>query len=241
MKMDGLEADKITLVNILDACIDEAGLAEGRRVHKHIIVSSFEADIVVGTALLNMYGKCGALEDACRVFDNHLLHRDTIAWTIMISTYAQHGRVKESLGLLKKMRDEEGIEPNEITFISVLNACSHSGLVDEGRQCFASMKECGIMPGVDHYNCMLDLLTRAGMLDEAESLINEMPITPGSVGWTTILGGCRDRFDAPRGERAAGNVLEMDPVNVLPPYVTLSNIYSGYSKDNNLVLSSEIT
>ena len=199
-------------------------------------MSSFEADIIVGTALLNMYGKCGALEDACRVFDNHLSLRDTIAWTIMISIYAQHGRAKESLSLFDKMR-KEGVEPNEVTYISILNACSHSGLVDEGRQWFTSMKACGITPSVDHYNCMIDLLGRAGMMEEAEALINEMPITPGSVTWTTILGGCRDRFDAQRGERATGNVIEIDPTSV-PPYVTLSNIYSKVGKDNDLVLAS---
>ena len=139
-------------------------------------MSSFEADIIVGTALLNMYGKCGALEDACRVFDNHLSLRDTIAWTIMISIYAQHGRAKESLSLFDKMR-KEGVEPNEVTYISILNACSHSGLVDQGQMHFENMSQkYGITPDVDHLTCMIDLFGRAGYFDKLWVCLRRCPL-----------------------------------------------------------------
>lgn len=230
MQREGMKADKVTLVSILDACADDVALAEGRRMHDHIMINAFETDLVVGTALLNMYGRCGMLEDACRVFRD-LPGRDIIAWTVIVTVHAQQGNAKEAQRLLDQMR-EEGMAPNEVTFISILNACSHSGLVDEGRQWFRSMKTMyGIIPVVDHYNCMIDLLARAGLMEEAEALVKEMPMTPTSTTWTTLLGACRDQFDTERGDLAAENVFELAP-DKISPYIALSNIHTAAGREN---------
>lgn len=237
MQLEGFKADKITLVNILNACVGQGALTEGRQMHSHIMVGAYESDVVVGTALLHMYGKCGILEDARRVFDS-LVQRDMITWTVIIALYAQHGYAKECLTLFNKMR-QAGVTPNEITFINVLKACSHSGLVDEGWQYFRWMKSThGITPGVDHYNCMIDLLARAGLVEEAEALVNEMPLSPCKVSWTTFLAACREKFDATRGEYAMENVLELDAKSA-SPYITLMNIYTGNNGTSDILLSCQ--
>eukprot|EP00250_Pteridium_aquilinum_P017548 c23686_g11_i3 orf=235-2754(-) len=231
MQTEGMKADRITVVSILDACADHVALGEGRRMHDHVMVRAFESDLVVGTAVLNMYSRCGMLEDACRVFRD-LPGRDIVAWSVIVAAHAQQGHAKEAQILLDQMR-EEGMVPNEVTFIGILNACSHSGLVDEGREWFRSMKTThGILPVVDHYNCMIDLLARAGLMEEAEALVKDMPMTPTSTTWTTLLGACRDQFDTQRGDLAAENVIELAPEKI-SPYVTLSNIYMAAEREND--------
>ncbi|MCO5547104.1 hypothetical protein L7F22_000546 [Adiantum nelumboides] len=224
MQQEGMKPDKVTTVSILDACADDVALAAGRAMHDHVMMRALESDLLLGTALLNMYGRCGMLEDACRVFKD-LSEHDIVTWSVIVAAHAQQGHAKEAQKLLEQMK-EVGIEPNEVTFIGILNACSHSGMVDEGRQWFRSMKRTyGVVPVVDHYNCMIDLLSRAGLMEEAEALVKEMPLTPTSTTWTTLLGSCRGQFDTHRGGLAAESVFELAPDKV-SPYVALSNIYS---------------
>eukprot|EP00249_Psilotum_nudum_P016668 c25935_g8_i1 orf=2-886(+) len=178
-----------------------------------------------------MYAKCGSLDDARRVFDQ-MNQRNVVSWTAMIAAYAQNGYGKESLELFQQMHSE-GVKPNRITFVSILSACSHAGLLDDGWRYFNSMrKDPGMVPAVEHYGCMIDLLGRAGRLDEAESLVNNAPFGNYAGAWMTLLGACRIHGDVDRGARAAECIFELDPHNAAP-FVLLSNIYSAAGKWND--------
>jgi len=177
------------------------------------------------------------MNEAQSIFDN-MESRDIITWTTMISGYGQNGDGKKSIELFEKM-ETEGIQPDSITFVALLNACSHSGLVDEALNYFRSMKDkYQVLPDVTHYNCIVDTLARSGHLEEAENLINTME-QPNIVTWIALLGGCRWNNDIERAERAAENALKFDPKNA-SIYVLLSNIYSvaGRQDDVERVRSS---
>lgn len=217
--------DKITFATILAACTDESDLAEGKRVHDDIVKFGFESDVVVGNALLNMYGKCGSLVDARNTFDI-IPEQNLISWNSMITAYGQHGKGKEALDFFEKMK-QGVVVPNVVTFINVLSACNHAGMVDEGCYYFVSMfRDHDIMPVVEHFDCMIDLLGRAGRLDEAEDLIKSMPFEPTQVSFISLLGASKHQIDVDRGERAADCISALNP-NSTAPYVILSNIYAA--------------
>uniref|UniRef100_UPI0040747504 Synthetic PPR-DYW protein n=1 Tax=synthetic construct TaxID=32630 RepID=UPI0040747504 len=225
MQREGVKPDEVTLPSVLSACANLGALEQGKQIHAYVIKSGFESDVFVGSALIDMYAKCGSIEDARKVFDK-MPERDVVSWNAMIAAYAQHGHGKEALQLFQQMQ-QEGVKPSEVTFTSILSACSHAGLVDEGHHYFESMSpDYGITPRVEHYGCMVDLLGRAGRLDEAEDLIKSMPFQPNVVVWGTLLGACRVHGDVERGERAAERILELDPESAAP-YVLLSNIYAA--------------
>eukprot|EP00249_Psilotum_nudum_P016665 c25935_g6_i1 orf=43-2346(+) len=231
MQLNGVMPDKVTLLTLLETCANLADLAEGKLIHVSIVDRGFESDVSVGNAIIDMYGKCGSLEDARRMF-NKMPQRDVISWTAMIAAYAQHGLGKEALELFHQMQ-LKGIMPDEITFVSILSACSHSGLVDEGWSHFLSMtKNFFIAPTTEHYGCIIDLLGRAGRLVEAEDLINKMPFKPDIVAWKTLLGACRIHGDVDRGKRAAEHIFDLDPEDAAG-YVVLSNIYAAAGQWDN--------
>jgi pentatricopeptide repeat protein len=172
-----------------------------------------------------MYAKCGSVEYARQVFDK-MLKRNVVSWTAMISGYAMHGCGKEALHLFEQMQCSD-TSPNSVTFVGVLSACSHAGLVDEGYQYFSCMSEYyHIQPTMEHYRCMVDLLGRAGLLDEGRDFIHKMTIKPDAVLWICFLGACRVHNNVDLGECAAEWVFELDPENPAP-YVLLSNIYAA--------------
>src|SRR5260221_7930 len=173
--------------------------------------------------LIKMYSKCGNMNDARSIFDN-IQSKDIISWNAMISGYGQNGNGKESIELFKQM-EKENVQPDSFTFVSLLNACSHSGLVDEALYYFKSMKnQFQITPNNMHINCIIDTLGRAGRLEEAENIIKEMK-EPDIITWTTLLGECRWNNDIERAERAAENALKLDPQDA-SIYILLANIYS---------------
>lgn len=228
MQREGVIPNRVTFVSILDACASLADMATGERMHAHIVDTGFEDNIVIGTALVNLYGKCGQLDDARKLFEQ-MQKRNLLTWTAMIAAYTQHGHGKKALGLFDRMQ-KEGVKPDNVTFVHILSACSHTGLVEEGRRLFASMKEDhGIEPTVDHYSCMTDLFGRVGLLEEAEACIKSMPMASSIVPWRTMLGACKVQGDVERGEGAANNVFELDPTDTAP-YVTLSSIYAAGSR-----------
>nr|TKS08956.1 pentatricopeptide repeat-containing family protein [Populus alba] len=149
-----------------------------------------------------MYAKCGSLDDALRVFES-MPHKNKVSWNAMISALAFHGQVLEALSLFGRMsRDNGTVQSNDITFIGVLSACVHAGLVDEGRQLFESMKlSFGLVPKVEHYSCMVDFCARAGLLNEAWDLIKKMPGKPDEIVLGSLLGACQRRRNADVGER----------------------------------------
>ncbi|KAJ7546368.1 hypothetical protein O6H91_08G037700 [Diphasiastrum complanatum] len=232
MKQEGMQSDEFTYVAVLKACASIAYLEQGKQIHSYIIKSRFESDVIVGSALVDMYAKCGCLEHARQVFNN-MHERDVVSWTAMIAGYAQEGLGKESLRLLEHMQ-KEGTKPNAVTYLSVLSACSHSGLIDEGCHLFNSMcEDHGVTPTVDHYACMVDLLGRAGCLADAEDFINQMPIPPDAVVWMALLGAARNHNHVEIGRRAFDCVVKLEPENATA-YVLLSNIYAAAGRSDEV-------
>ncbi|KAJ7542948.1 hypothetical protein O6H91_01G084700 [Diphasiastrum complanatum] len=230
MMQEGVQPDVVTYVVLLKACARIADLEKGKQLHSHIIKSDFESDMMVCSALVDMYAKCGCIENARQVFNN-IHNRDVVSWTAMIAGYAQQGLGKEALTLLEQMQ-REGTKPDGITYVTVLSACSHSGLADEGRHIFDSMcKDHGVIPTMDHYACMIDLLCRAGCLTDAEDFINNMPIQPNAVVWRTLLAAARNHGHAEIGRRAFDHVLKLEPDNAAA-HVLLSNILATAGRMN---------
>jgi pentatricopeptide repeat protein len=228
MQQEGVEPDPITFVGVLNACASVAALEEGRHVEEQIIQSNYDTDIFLDSSLVDMYAKCGSLEDAWRVF-NRMPIRDMVSWTAMLGGYAMHGRGKEALRHFEQMC-EKGVEIDKITFVSLLSACSHGGLVDEGLHYFESMHLVyGISATVEHYACMIDLLGRSGCLEEAEDLIKIMFCAPHAAVWMALLGACSIHGNVEMGEHVAKQVFELDPGNAAA-YVLLSNIYASAGK-----------
>ncbi|KAJ7536563.1 hypothetical protein O6H91_12G073900 [Diphasiastrum complanatum] len=225
MKQEGVQPDIVTYVVLLKACASIAALEQGKQLHMDIIKSDFDSDVIVGNTLIDMYAKCGCIEDACQVFNN-MQKRDVVSWNAMIAGYAQQGLGKEAFTLLKQMQ-REGIKPDEVTYLSVLSACSHSGLVDKGRHLFDSMyKDHGVIPTMDHYACMVDLLGRAGCLADAEDFVRKMPVQPNALVLRTLLAAARNHGHVEIGRRAFDCVVKLEPENAAP-YVLLSNIYAA--------------
>eukprot|EP01018_Ginkgo_biloba_P019392 Gb_22814 [translate_table: standard] len=223
-----IKPDKFTLTSVFSASANIAALEQGKQIHAHTIKTGLESNVVVGNALVVMYAKCGNIDDASTTFDK-MPKRDMVSWTALISGCAQHGRGKEALQLFRHMQ-QEGMKPNHITFVGVLSACSHVGLVDEGRSYFDSMsKDHGIAPRAEHCACIVDLLGRAGRLDEAEHFINEMRVESDAVVWRALLGASRIHGNIDIGKRAAQHVLELEP-QASATYVLLSNIYASVGR-----------
>ncbi|KAJ7540063.1 hypothetical protein O6H91_10G000500 [Diphasiastrum complanatum] len=232
MKQEGMQPNNVTFVLLLKACANLAALEQGKQLHFEIIKRGFQSDVVVGNTLVDMYAKCGCTEDARELFEN-MSERDVVSWNAMIAGYAQNGLAQEALALFEQMQGE-GTKPGEVTYISVLSACAHSGLVDQGRYVFDSMcKNHGVTPTKEHYACMVDLLGRAGYLAYAELFINKMPIQPDSVVWMTLLGAARNHGHVEIGRRAFDRVVKLEPKNAAP-YVLLSNIYAAAGKKDEL-------
>ncbi|KAJ7540213.1 hypothetical protein O6H91_10G005500 [Diphasiastrum complanatum] len=232
MKQEGVQPDNVTFVLLLKACASLAALEQGKQLHSEIIKKGFQLDVVVGNTLVDMYTKCGCTEHAREVFDN-MSERDVVSWTAMIAGYAKNGIAQEALALFEQMQ-REGMKPDEVTYISVLSACAHSGLVDQGRYVFDSIyKNNVVTPSKEHYACMVDLLGRAGCLADAEMFINNMPIQPDSVVWMTLLGAARNHGHVEIGRRAFDRVVKLEPENAAP-YVLLSNIYAAAGRKDDL-------
>lgn len=224
MRRAGFLAEQGTLTSVLRACTSLALLELGRQVHVHVL--KFNQDLILNNALLDMYCKCGGLEDAKLVFDQ-MLERDVISWSTMIAGLAQNGFSRDAMNLFESM-NHSGIKPNYITILGVLFACSHAGLIEDGWYYFRSMKSVyGINPGREHYGCMIDLLGRAGKVEEALKLIDEMDdFEPDAVTWRTLLSACRVHKNVEIATYAAKQVLESDPDDA-GTYILLSNIYAN--------------
>ncbi|KAJ7299040.1 hypothetical protein O6H91_Y317700 [Diphasiastrum complanatum] len=225
MQQGLVQPNSVTFVAALNACASVAALNEGKLVHAKAIRSGLDADSFVGNCLVDMYAKCGSIEDACRVFNN-MAARDTVSWNTMLVSYGMHGLGRKSFKLFDLM-SQEGAEMENCTFVSLLSAFSHVGLVDEGVHCFESMGPIhGIQPTVEHYSCMVDILGRSSELDEAENLIKTMRCESNVSVWMSLLGACRTHGNLQMGERAAKEVLKLDPGNS-SGYVLLSHIYAA--------------
>ncbi|CAH8385184.1 unnamed protein product [Eruca vesicaria subsp. sativa] len=230
LKRESVCPTHYTFANILKACADLAELHLGMQAHVHVLKHGFkfqsgeEADIFVGNSLIDMYVKCGCVEDGYLVF-RKMMERDCVSWNAMIIGFAHNGYGNEALVLFREMLGS-GEKPDHITMIGVLSACGHAGLVDEGRYYFSCMtRDFGVAPRKDHYTCMVDLLGRAGFLEEAKNMIEEMPMEPDSVIWGSLLAACKVHRNMTLGEYVAEKLLEVESSNS-GPYVLLSNMYA---------------
>ena len=218
-----LEPDKVTLVSILPAIADLGALDFGGWVHRFIQRKKLDRAANVGTALIDMYAKCGEIVKAKGVFDN-MPEKETASWNALINGFAINGCAKEALEVFMEM-NHKGFKPNEITMMGVLSACNHSGLVEEGKRWFKAMEGFGLTPEIKHYGCMVDLLGRAGCLEEAEKLMESMPYEANGIILSSFLFACGQSKDVDRAERAlkmANKVEEGNDGN----YVMLRNLYA---------------
>ncbi|WOK91717.1 hypothetical protein Cni_G00408 [Canna indica] len=224
----GVEPDGFTMVSLLCACAEMGALALGRRAHVYLVKRGLDRNTHVANALIDLYAKCGSIEEAYKVFDE-IGERSVVSWTSLIVGLAVNGFGEESLDLFGEM-EKQRLMPTEITLVGVLYACSHCGLVDDGFRYFNRMAaEYGIVPKIEHYGCMVDLLGRAGLVEEAHNYITNMPLEPNAVIWRTLLGACAMHKRLAIGEAAWARLVELDPGHS-GDYVLLSNLYAAVGR-----------
>ncbi|KAF8399504.1 hypothetical protein HHK36_015371 [Tetracentron sinense] len=226
MRCVGERPDEVTMLSLLSACADSGALDVGLKIHCSLLeMGSGDLSILLGNALIDMYAKCGSIERALEVF-RRMREKDVSSWNSIVGGLAFHGHAEQSIHLFREMLRKK-IRPNEITFVGVLVACSHAGMVEESHQYFDLMRiEYNIEPNIKHYGCMVDVLGRAGLLNEAFEFIDSMVIEPNAIVWRTLLGACRVHGNAELGKRANERLLAMRR-DQSGDYVLLSNIYAS--------------
>ncbi|KAG5040727.1 hypothetical protein AAZX31_05G122200 [Glycine max] len=231
MRNEGFVPNHFTLSSVITACGGLCLLEYGQQIHGLTCKANMDAETCIESALIDMYAKCGNLTGAKKIF-KRIFNPDTVSWTAIISTYAQHGLAEDALQLFRKM-EQSDTRINAVTLLCILFACSHGGMVEEGLRIFHQMEVTyGVVPEMEHYACIVDLLGRVGRLDEAVEFINKMPIEPNEMVWQTLLGACRIHGNPTLGETAAQKILSARPQHP-STYVLLSNMYieSGLYKD----------
>lgn len=224
MVSDGIRPNPLTLSSLLSASASMASLSIGVQIHAYAIKLVMEHDLSIQNSLVSMYSKSGSVDDAYTIFKS-ITNPNIVSFNSIITGFAHNGYSEEALNLFRKLVDG-GMDPNGVTFLGVLSACTHAGLVEEGRRYFQSMRSFfGLEPGPDHYAAMVDLLGRAGFLDEALILIESMPVEPHGGVWGALLGASRTHMRLDLAKLAAQNIFQLEPSNATP-YVVLSDIYS---------------
>ncbi|KQK12902.2 hypothetical protein BRADI_1g06766v3 [Brachypodium distachyon] len=244
MIMEGVKYNNVTISSILSACAGLPAIYYGKEIHGIIIKGPIRADLFAESALIDMYGKCGNLELALRVFE-HMPEKNEVSWNSIISAYGAHGLVKESVDLLCCMQ-EEGFKADHVTFLALISACAHAGQVQEGLRLFRCMtEEYHIEPQVEHLSCMVDLYSRAGKLDKAMQFIADMPFKPDAGIWGALLHACRVHRNVELAEIASQELFKLDPHNC-GYYVLMSNInavagrWDGVSKMRRLMKDKKV-
>ncbi|KAK6146159.1 hypothetical protein DH2020_020028 [Rehmannia glutinosa] len=229
MQLNNVEPNDVTFLNVIPACANLGALDLGKWIH--IYIEKHYQDFpneTLWTSLINMYAKCGNIEAAKHIFYN-MQTKSLASWNAMISGLAMHGEANRAIQLFSEMAKEK-FRPDEITFVSVLSACCHSGLANLGREFFNSMiHDYNIFPQLQHYGCMIDLLARAGLFEEAMSLVERMEMEPDGAIWGSILGACRIYKNLELAEYAAEKLFKLEPDNP-GAYILLSNIYAGFGR-----------
>ncbi|CAN6276281.1 unnamed protein product [Urochloa humidicola] len=230
MMQAGVRPVPVTFSSLIPVCGNLASLCFGKQLHAYVIQSGFEDDVFISSSLIDMYCKCGEISIARHIFDR-MPSPDIVSWTAMIMGYALHGPAREALVLFERM-EIGNVKPNHITFLAVLTACSHAGLVDEGRKHFNSMSDqYGIVPTLEHCAAFADILGRVGELDEAYNFILKMQIKPTASVWSTLLRACRVHKNTTLAEEVATKIMELDPRSI-GSHVVLSNVYSASGRWN---------
>ncbi|KAI9186110.1 hypothetical protein LWI28_013892 [Acer negundo] len=240
MESLNVEPNEITLVHSLVVCARsrDLGAKSGNEYLK--MKMNICKDVVIGTALVDMHAKSGEAESARKVF-SELKRKDTMAWTSMIIGLAMHGHGEEALSTFKRMQEDASVSPDQITYIGVLCACSHVGLVEEGQRHFTDMRNVyGIEPTIEHYGCMVDLLSRAGRFEEADRLVEQMPIQPNIAVWGALLNGCEIHENVDLADQVRRHIREMEITAGSGVYVLLSNIYARAGKWQEAKMAREL-
>ncbi|KAF6161535.1 hypothetical protein GIB67_009414 [Kingdonia uniflora] len=225
MQIEGIKINEMTLASVLSACAHLGAYEMGKWVHTYIDRNRVFLNPTLGTALIDMYSKCGYINKASQVFETLPL-RSVCTWNSIIGGLAVHGCGEEALQRFNQMQKSDTI-PDEITVIGVLSACTHSGFVEKGMELFYSMqRDYGIEPSIKHYGCLVDLLGRAGRLKEAYEIVKIMPIKPNGVVWGTLLDVCGTHGNVELAETAMKWLIELEPSND-GNYVLMSNIYAA--------------
>lgn len=229
MREEKVEMDRFVAATMLSACTGVGALEQGKWIHRCVERSGVVLDAKLGTSIVDMYCKCGCLDKAFQVFCG-LKVKGVSSWNCMIGGFAMHGKGEEAIRLFREMEEEAMVAPDSITFVNVLTACAHSGLVEEGWYYFHYMVDVhGIERTKEHYGCMVDLLARAGRLEEAKRVIDEMPMSPDAAVLGALLGACRIYGNLELGEEVGKRVVELDSGNS-GRYVILGNIYASCGK-----------
>lgn len=232
MQMEGILPNELTMASVLRACSSLAALEQGKQIHARTIKYGFNLEVPIGSALSTMYAKCGSLEDGNLVF-RRMPTRDILSWNAMISGLSQNGEGFKALELFEEMR-QGTTKPDYVTFVNILSACSHMGLVERGKVYFKMMRdEFGIVPRVEHYACMVDILSRAGKLQEAKEFIESVTIDHGMYLWRILLGACRNYRNYELGAYAGEKLMELGSEES-SAYVLLSSIYAALGRSDDV-------
>ncbi|VVB03394.1 unnamed protein product [Arabis nemorensis] len=221
-----LDPDDVTILSVIPAISDTGALSLGEWCHHFVQRKKLDKKVKVCAAILDMYSKCGEIEKAKRIFDE-MTEKEVTSWNAMIHGYALNGNARAALDLFLTMLKE--VKPDEVTMLAVFSACNHGGLVEEGRKWFHTMEEFGLIATIEHYGCMVDLLGRAGHLEEAEDLIANMPFEPNGIILSSLLSACGQYKDTERAERILKKAVELEPQND-GNYILLSNLYAAGSR-----------
>lgn len=235
--------DSMLLCSMLNVCAKTASLSLGRQLHANALKHQNQHDVAMGNALIDMYSKSGVIEDAKLVFDE-MAEKNIISWTSLITGYGVHGHGHEAVRLCTQMEDE-GLKPNDVTLLSLLFACSHNGLTSQGWECLSNMvRKHNVLLRAEHYSCLVDLLARAGRLEEAYDLICKIPANLDASILGAILGACSTHGNINLGRRVAKRLIELEPEN-RTNYVVVSSIYAAaglwdIAKDTRMSMQEKI-
>ncbi|KAL2906230.1 hypothetical protein RDABS01_004940 [Bienertia sinuspersici] len=223
MRLTGVEPDLVTLNSVMDAYCRMGLCDEGKQIHAYILRNSLSSAVSIMNALISMYGKCGCVNSAFLIFSN-MTTKDLVSWNTMIGGLAMHGKGEAALQVLNEMTSS-GFCPDSSTLTSILSACNHSGLVNEGIKVFHGLtRDFKLVPKMEHYACLVDMLARAGQLNEALDVVMNMRFMPDKHIWGTLLVACQMQQNLEVAKLAAENLVSLEPENA-GHYVTLSNIY----------------
>lgn len=223
----------------LAACAHLGALCQGKWIHEYVKKrKGLNSDVFIGTALVDMYAKCGCIDLAVEAFEG-MPKRNVVSWSAMIGAFGVHGYATEASFCLERMQVDDGIRPDAIALLAVLTACTHAGLLEKGKNLLYNMKaQYGVVPKYEHYSCVIDLLCKAGQLSEAIELIRRMPMKPRASVWGALLSGCRIQNNVDLAEIAVEQLLQLanyDRGEEVGAYVQLSNIYLGAQRSEDAI------
>ncbi|XWS48604.1 hypothetical protein CRYUN_Cryun13aG0091200 [Craigia yunnanensis] len=231
MQTSNMRPDIYTIGIILPACSRSATIEWGKQVHAHSVRCGYDADVYIGAALVDMYAKCGSIQHALLAY-NRISEPNLVSHNAMLTAFAMHGHGEDGIALFRRMI-ANGFSPDHVTFLSALSSCVHVGSIEMCQKLFYLMQQHDVKPTIKHYTCMIDLLSRAGQLNEAYELIKRVPMEADSVMWGALLGGCVIRGNVELGQIAAERLIALEPNNT-GNYVLLANLYAYAEKWSDL-------